>query len=269
MKRIYGWGINPFYFLAGKYGIHPSYIQTIMQDNEYNSESLILLIEYLIKKGGKKFSLEDLNEARHFYSEKVEVDSLWSPKDIINNREVLIIGAGPSTKNYKEQIEIYIKMYRPYVIALNTQNNIKEDLIDARTACHPIRLLADFEEYCKFPQPLITPFSMLPDDVKNKLSNKKVLDFGLTIKANKFNVHQNYCEISTSLVIAYALAISCSGNAKEVTLVGFDGFVAGSRRRIEMDDLFNIYFSSEYAIPIKSITPTIYEIPTESIFGKI
>jgi len=267
IKKKYGWGINPFYYLAGKHGIHPIYIQVMMQDSRYNAENIMLLIDYLIANGGKKFSLDTLNEARHFYSDAVS--GSWSPRETINNREVLIIGAGHGTKQYKKQIETYIEMYRPYVIALNTQKDIRADLLDSRAVCHPIRLLADCKEYFKLPQPLIAPISMLPKNVKRELSNKEVLDFGLTIKPNQFKAHQNYCEISTSLVIAYALAIASSGNAKEVTLVGFDGFGADDARSNEMDSLFSVYMSSEDAIPLTSITPTLYDIPVQSIFGRI
>ena len=47
MKKIYNWGINPFYFIAGQKNIHPSYIQEMMQDNSYNEEDILGVIETL------------------------------------------------------------------------------------------------------------------------------------------------------------------------------------------------------------------------------
>ena len=38
MKTKYGWGTNPFYYLAGNYGLHPSYIQEMIHDSRYNVE---------------------------------------------------------------------------------------------------------------------------------------------------------------------------------------------------------------------------------------
>ena len=29
MLKKYKWGTNPYYYLAGKYGIHPTYIQSM------------------------------------------------------------------------------------------------------------------------------------------------------------------------------------------------------------------------------------------------
>ena len=49
MQKQYGWGINPFYYLAGLHGIHPSYIQEMLQDNRYNEEDILSVMEYLKK----------------------------------------------------------------------------------------------------------------------------------------------------------------------------------------------------------------------------
>ncbi|MBT5338783.1 aldolase, partial [Candidatus Falkowbacteria bacterium] len=33
LKSHYNWGTNPFYYLTGRYGIHPSYVQEMLQDS--------------------------------------------------------------------------------------------------------------------------------------------------------------------------------------------------------------------------------------------
>ncbi len=60
---------------------------------------------------------------------------------------MVIIGTGPSVKNHKIAIEQYIEFNKPYVIALNTQEHINEELIDIRVACHPTKLLVDLHKY--------------------------------------------------------------------------------------------------------------------------
>ncbi len=47
MQKYYGWGMNPFYFLAGQNGIHPTYIQEIIQDNRYDEEYILAAIDFL------------------------------------------------------------------------------------------------------------------------------------------------------------------------------------------------------------------------------
>nr|WP_232247762.1 aldolase catalytic domain-containing protein [Pseudomonas putida] len=56
MQVKYGWGTNPYYYLAGKYGIHPTYIQEMLGDSRFGEEDILAVIEYLRNEGGKKFS---------------------------------------------------------------------------------------------------------------------------------------------------------------------------------------------------------------------
>ena len=165
LKDSCGWGVNPYYYLAGKYGIHPMYIQEMLSDRRYSSEDILSVIDHLSHEGGKKFSPTTLDAARHFYSGDPRGE--WEPETVIEGKEVLIIGSGPSAANHRTAIEAYIRNNKPYVIALNTQITVDESLIDIRTACHPVRLLADCAAYFKLPQPLAIPASMLPNTVSD------------------------------------------------------------------------------------------------------
>lgn len=264
MQAKYGWGTNPYYYLAGQYGIHPSYIQEMFQDARYSDEDMIAVIEHLRVEGGKKFSLDTLEAARHFYAG--ERSGVWSPKGALADREVLVVGSGPSVKAHKLAIENYIKRYQPYVIALNTESSLDQDLICARAACHPVRLLADCHQYAILPQPLITPYSMLPEDVQNELSGKPVFDFGLYVEKDQFVFDEFSCVLPNSLVFSYVLAIANSGGAKKINLVGFDGYSADDPRSREMEHLLQVY-KSFGSVPLCSLTPTRYDIPTQSIYG--
>lgn len=267
MQSKYGWGTNPYYYLAGKYGIHPSYVQEMLSDHRYNEEDILAVIDHLRIEGGKKFSFGTLEAARHFYSG--DPRGSWDPGSAIKNKDVLIIGAGPSAIEHKYAIEKYIKTHNPYVISLNTQSSIDENIIDARAACHPVRLLADCSTHLELKQPLITPASMLPSDIKQELKDKTLLDFGISIKADVFEFHDNYCTLPTSLVIAYALAIATSGEARKIYLAGFDGYSSDDPRRKEMDLLFKQYEKAQDALPVISVTPSLYEIEIQSIYAMI
>ncbi len=267
LKDEYQWGTNSYYFLAGKYSIHPSYIQTMLVDNRYSEEDILSVIEHLKTEGGKKFSIDTLESSKEFY--KGDPKGTWKPIDDINSNIVLIIGTGPSTLLHIDAIESYIVKHKPYVIALNTKKTIKESLINTRTACHPMRLLADCNEHLKLNQPLIAPISMLPEDVKESLKNKKTLDFGLSVQKDTFLFEESFATLPTSLVIAYTLAIATSGNANKILLAGFDGYAADDPRNVEMDNILKLYLSKSKVSELLSITPTRYRIPTKSIYGFI
>ena len=216
-------------------------------------------------EGGKKFSLNTLDAARHFYQGKPR--GTWSPESIFKGREVLLLGSGPGSKQHRRAIESYIRKAQPLVLALNTQSSIAQYLIDIRVACHPIRLLADCEAHTRLPQPLITPASMLPEDVMQSLQGKELLDYGLGVKPDTFDFADTHCVIPTSLVVAYALAVMTSGGAQRVLMAGFDGYGADDLRSQEMQQVLGCYQACNNAIQIIAVTASRYNICSQSIYA--
>lgn len=265
MQQQYGWGTNPYYYLAGKYGIHPTYIQEMLNDSRYSEEDVLAVIEHLKMEGGKRYNASTLDSARNFY--QGEPQGAWCPPLDFHGKNVLLLGAGPSVARHREAIEAFIRKHDLVVVALNTQSAIDAELIHYRVACHPVRLLADCEAHTRLPQPLITPYSMLPDDVKQSLGNKKVLDFGLKVTPNQFVFYDYWCEVPTSLVTAYALALFTSGNVNKVYMSGFDGFSSDDPRTKEMNQLLELYLQNAEAVPLEAITETRYPLPVRSVYA--
>lgn len=265
MQAHYGWGTNPYYYLAGKYGIHPTYIQEMLNDSRYDEEDVLAVIEHLRVEDGKKFRMDTLDTARLFY--RGEPRGNWSPDEFFSGRDVLLLGAGPGAARHRDALERYIQDQKPLVLALNTQSTIDSSLIDLRVACHPVRLLADCVTHTHLPQPLITPFSMLPEDVQNSLSEKQVLDFGLKVQPDTFDFAQYHCTAPSSMVVAYALAVATSGQAKRILMAGFDGYGADDPRSQEMQALFECYQQTAGSLHLTAITPTRYGIHTESVYA--
>lgn len=265
MKMHYGWGTNPFYYLAGKHGIHPTYIQEVLGDTRYDDEDIIAVIDFLRAEGGKKFSFDALDGARQFYSGPPR--GSWKPAEVMAGREVLILGAGPSATAHRPALETYIRRARPLVIALNTQSAIDPALIDLRIACHPVRLLADVDAYATLPQLLITPASMLPKRLRAELGETELLDFGLGIESGRFEFHDTYCVVPNSLVLAYSLAVSTSGQASRILMAGFDGYAPGDPRNTEIERMFALFETIDTRPELVSITPTCHPLATISIYA--
>ena len=265
MQTKYGWGSNPYYYLSGKYGIHPGFVQEMLGDSRYTEVDLMSVIDYLRKKGGKKFCPQILTNARNFYS--AQPVGHWSPKSHFLGKDVLLLGSGLGVAKYRDALERFIKKNSPLVLALNTQSSMDSHLIDFRVACHPLRLLADCAIHNTLPQPLITPYSMLPLDVQESLGDKKIFDFGITVKDSTFSFEDNYCTVPAPLVIGYALAIATSGGSSNILLAGFDGYGSDDPRTLEMHQLFEHYQSSKSSLPIVAVTPSCYKIPSQSIYA--
>ena len=266
MKSLHKWGTNTYYYLAGKYGIHPTYIQEMLSDSRYSEEDIISVIEHLQKEGGKKFSFDNMEGAKRFFKDKVK--GSWSPKDVFKQNDVLILGGGDGIKNHKSAIETFIKKNKPIVMALNTQSEISSSCINYRIASHPVRLLADLDSHLNLEQPLITPFSMLPDALKGALKNKEILDYGLSFDKTKFVFKDKWCTTPSSLVIAYALAVARSGEAKNIFMAGFNGYPAGDDRNMEIQKIINKYNESIKSPNLIAITPTrIKGLESKSVYG--
>lgn len=266
LKIKYAWGTNPFYYLSGKYGIHPTYIQEMLRDSRYDEEDIFAVIDHLRTEGGKNFSFNTLSGARLFYQGQPR--GSWKPSAVMRDREVLILGTGPGVAAHRPAIESFISRTRPLVIALNTQMAIKSALIDMRIACHPVRLLADAETHTRLPQPLITPASQLPDSLRSELGDKELLDFGLGISPGRFEFHEKHCYAPTSLVLAYALAAATSGEASRIFMAGFDGYPAGDPRNDEVESMLAAFEISGASDQLASITFTSYKgLPSLSLYG--
>ena len=267
LKDTHRWGTNPFYYLAGKYGIHPSYIQYMLSDSRYDEADILAVIEYLRKEGGKKFSLDTLDASREFYNGAPS--GQWDPQTLFKGKDVLLLGTGPGVTQHSKAIEDFIRSESPVVLALNTQSAVCPSLIDVRIACHPTRLLADCSEHVALPQPLITPLSMLPGDIQEALVDKEVFDFGILIESGVFRFGEQYCTLPSSLVLGYALAVLASGQAKRVLMAGFDGYGEDDPRNKEMNLVIKQYNEAPGAVPLMAVTPTRYDIVQRSVYGMI
>jgi 4-hydroxy 2-oxovalerate aldolase len=267
LQKSYEWGKNPYYFLSGKFGIHPSYIQKMLSDSRYDETDILAVIDHLKGDGIRKYNEEKLNNILNFYDKPS--NGTWHPESIIKDREVLILGTGPGVKNHRIGIQDYIKSKKPIVFALNTQCSIDSDLIDYRIACHPVRLLADCKIHATLNQPLITPLTMLPSKVKEEFEDKNILDYGIEIQHNNFKFNMNSCVIPNHLVMSYAFGIAGSGKASKILLAGYDGYKDEDPRNDELNSIIKLFVNTINSPKIIAVTPTRYDLLCQSIYSLI
>ncbi len=265
LKVNYKWGSNTFYYLAGQYNIHPTYVQEMLSDKKYGEEDIICFIENLKNNSAKTFDSEILNSAKNIFQSSPK--GTWDPKNMFSNRNVLLIGVGSSLNNHKKGIENFINKFKPYVIAVNSSETINEELINLRIASNPIKIIADANSHIKFKQPLITPYSMLPKNIKDMWTRKIIYDYGIEIKEGELFLNNNYCTVPNSNVFAYALAIIVAGKATKISIAGFDGYPLDPYRNEEINEIVAFFKSFLNGIPLDSITPTLYQIPQKSLYA--
>ena len=127
----------------------------------------------------------------------------------IKKKDVLIIGAGSSGKILRKKIENFIKQNNVYVISLNTNQNVSENLINLRVASHPFRISSDVSLHSKNKTKLAIPASMLPKNIFDKIkSKKKLINYGLSINMENKIIIKKIAASYKCLSYFYSLAIA-------------------------------------------------------------
>ena len=264
LKAKYSWGTNTYYYLAGLYGIHPTYIQEMISTH-FDDAEILAAINQLKDSGGSKYNV-DLVRSEFQRNIKLQNGS-WSPQNHIRKKEVLLVASGPKSKDYKNEIEMYIKSKKPYVIAVNTDVEIDKKLIDIYAACNPLKLIANSDSYKNLKCPLAVPKTLINRALKKEFKNLKILDFGVGLEQNTFKFNKNGAIMPRLFTLVYALSIATSGAANRILLAGFDGYgIEDSRTKI-IDELLHLYSSSSGSRPLLAVTPTTYSIGSNSIYA--
>ena len=265
LMRKYDWGANPYYHFAANHKIHPTYVQFLLSDSRYELRQVERILESLSQISATSFSENALREAVYQLKKNTHHGS-WNATGWLNNRIVLLIGAGPSVKKYRDAIIHYINLYLPAVLFLNLNDYIPAELGTATIVAHESRILMDSNRYHELPHPLIIPESSLSIELKNELKNSIIFDYGLSLQDGSFHIDAEGCILKWPLAFAYALSILTQAQAKEILLVGFDGYEANNPRQEEMNEVLSYYHRLQNCIPLRSMTPTNFSIKQGSIF---
>jgi len=262
LKTIYKWGHNLFYYLAGLYKIHPTYVQQMLTEG-YECNEIIAAIEILGERSSRSYSSESFQNA--ITAAYTKGEGAWSAQAWAKDKTILMIGAGEKLKRYKEALLHFIDCSSPIVLCLNYTDLIPPDKITAFVSCHPTRMLSLLGTYKRLKRPLITPIEVFSEQIKEGLSAVEVYDYGLSLGPDII-VRDKGCTVLQPLVAAYALSICIMSEAERVLLAGFDGYPSGDARNIEIDELFRNVKSLKPELPLIAITPTDYSISQQSIY---
>jgi 4-hydroxy 2-oxovalerate aldolase len=255
LKNKYNWGKSIYYHLSAKFNIHPSYIQELLIDDRYNHEEIINIIYSLKNIKSSSYSPIRLQE---IIKEKINFKTAWNASSWCNKENILILGQGSSIQKNKSNIINFINKKKCKVISLNINEKLNSKLINKYVACNETRMIIDYAKYKKIYSKLILPVDRLKKILGKKIS-KKIKNYGLEIKKNKFKVFNNHCELPKSLVFGYAISLCVAGGAKKVYVAGFDGH----KKNVLLNSEFNNYIKTiRKELPylsIQSITPSNYK----------
>jgi 4-hydroxy 2-oxovalerate aldolase len=267
LKNKYGWGSNLYYHYGSNHGIHPTFVQSLLEDRRYDNQQVLGALEFLADRDSTAYSADGIREA--IYGNQIDAVGSWDATGWLNGKEVLVVGAGPSVNEYKEGILQYIEKTGSSVLFLNINRYLPASLAQATIVSHETRALFDSQQYHNLQHPIVLPVARLGSLIKKQLAGLEILDYGLSLEEGSFSIDPNGCRLQWPLAAAYAFALVSQAGASKISLVGFDGYTADDPRQEEMNDVFFKYTSLAESLAITTLTPTTYRIEQSSIFSPI
>ena len=96
---------------------------------------ILTLIDHLKAVGGSKYSKNISFAQTNIYDK--DIGGSWEPKKDLENRNIVILGNGPSLKEHKQGIEQFIKETNSVVICLNVNNEISPEYVNYQAVTAP------------------------------------------------------------------------------------------------------------------------------------
>ncbi len=264
LQQQYQWGNHLMYYISAINNIHPTFVQEILANYHFDYWQVINIINRLKDQDSSSFSQEKLEDAA--LGQNWDCEGTWNPQELIEGKEVLILGPGDGVKNHKDEIIRFIKRKKPIVLSLNINSQISYEYIDCYLASHPMRFLLDVDKYTNLKRPIIVPLDMLKEFTHHLPENLKIYNYGLKISSESLAVGTTTCSLPSPLVVGYALAVANSGRSSKIFVAGLDGHSVGDPRQLEMNQLLDSYYLNTSLNKVYAITPSTYRLDKCSVY---
>lgn len=279
LHRQYAWGPSAPYVLSGHLAVHPTYAQDLLESGRYTTSEVTTILHTLHhNKTGSSFSRQALDAAISSRTtattaasndlERHHLDAFRGPD--WSDREVLVIGRGPSTLRHAAAINRYIEKRRPIVLECNHVAEIAKSpdhlscFIVAANAQRmvPEALAANKSVLLGFArggQPAVTP-----------TQNTFLEPYEVTSHA----LSTDPCVIPADVVSMFAIAQAVRRGVTKVAVVGFDGYVGSSsgrdqRMQKELEEFFALLSERHPTVEVATLTPSGFPIRARSIYGEV
>jgi 4-hydroxy 2-oxovalerate aldolase len=260
----YQWGPNRYYYLAGLLGVHPTYVQEMMNGGQYNGDDILTVLRSLDKNTARSYSSASLQRTISFAYKNVP--GTWSSTNWAKDRTVLLLAAGQQLQQHWPAIQNFIEREKPLVVSLNHFASVPEESVDVYVACHPTRIRSQAKAYKQSGKPLIIPWQVLTPDEQLILQSVTIMDYGIHIADDELQADETGCTLPYPLAAAYALCALAGSAARRVLLCGFDGYHANDNLQHQMNDTFARYMHNHPQMELFAVTPTTYLVPQRSIY---
>jgi 4-hydroxy 2-oxovalerate aldolase len=256
LQGRYGWGTNLAYMISG--------VASLPQKN---------VMDWL---GKNRYSVPAIIRALHQESNQHLDETVYPPlrlNEVLKGDEILIVGGGESVSSNLAAIGRFIDHDNPLVIHSSTRHLGHLDAFGTRqlvclagsgAARLPEHL--DIDRIASF---VVQEGPRFPGDVPADLQRPivQVMPFASTDEPQSLGPVSDFGPLSLALGAAKALGV------RRISLVGFDGYdhanVAQQELGREIQSALDRFRRNNAGIEVESLTPTLYQVPQSSVYGRL
>jgi 4-hydroxy 2-oxovalerate aldolase len=254
MQRIHGWGTNLPYMLSGAANLPQKEVMEWLGKNRYSTVAVIRALQ--------KQSSAAVDRRKFPYLSAGHASGLGD--------SCLIIGGGGSVRTHLRAIRAFVRAREIGVIHANTRHlDLVSELGERQLVCLPghtaARLPVDLSLHnvVAFIVPEPPRFvGTAPNDLPRPV-----------FQATSYPppTGDNLGPVSDIGPLALALGAARALSVKTIYLVGFDGYENATRAQQELASEIQraLNLMSNDAVNIISLTPTLYTVPTRSIYAEL
>ena len=274
LKHKLGWGPSLHYYIAAKYGIHPTYIQKILTDQRFSLVEKVDAVKNLPKLAGKssfdeRYLSDFLSSSTQSSNFKVRWKKNISSFDTKGAQSAILIGSGPQVERHIKAVKNFVDAEHAQVFAINSGIEDLAPVIDAYFVSHNTKKI-EFSDFFKNRDSyVVAPVSRFKCEELEHANHDKVFDFSVSISPGVFTTNLEGCSVPFDLTAAYAIAAIISLKFGKIYLIGFDGYGFADVRQKEMSELFHLARKEYPTVQIIALTPTTYPVEQGSIYAPI
>ena len=238
LKDNLKWGYTLSYMLSGIFEVHPYYADKLVRSHEFGVDDMVNVLELVrdmepvgfneevidkVINSGFVSSLDDLKDSKHDISELNILSSRYPVKwkDRHLDRDFLILANGPTLKEYKQQIDEFIKIYNPVVMGANYLGQLF--VPDYHGFSNKKRFINYVDQVHESSILLVS--TAFDDDFICEYTNRDYERIvHLNTVSNNFDIRNNIitsnCRTISILLIAHAIVLG----ARRIFIAGMDGY---------------------------------------------
>lgn len=251
------------YSIGAKSGIHPTYVQQIIESGELSATESGSAIKELSLARSSAFTERLLEVGWLWFSEpldgEVKIDEVG-----FEGRTVLLIGSGDSVRQFAHEIGAFAEQNEVFPAYVGTNSTLeKNQVVKHRFVSNPFSLLSSIRDLDKLGESLIGPWTQIPEHYTRLIPSEQKINLPIKLEVESVGIDGTGALIlPNSRSSALAIAATVLMGADRVVLAGFDGYGGSDYRNSEFTRVLRGSLKHR-EIEVTSLTPTMFPIPYE------